>query len=729
MNGTGLGRSGSFGLLSDAMSERPPIVDLHIAGVGAARLVCSDEHSLRYRAPHETRGHAVDIEVLPGSQGEAARERFAREQQALGRLAGVDGVVPLLEAGVTIDGDLYLMTPTLGGRTLAEIIAADGPVAWPEATRIIEAAAATLHHAHVVGVTHRRIDPDAIVVTGDGRVLLTGLGSAGLTMDAAGSSLPAVDRPGYSPPEWSGAASAARAGRTVDESAAATQAAGADDEVRNPAAAVGRRDTELAGDIYGLGATLWALLAGRRPFTDVDGSDDPDAIVERAGTHRVGDLRSVAPASVAEAVEWATAIEPERRPSSAATLARALRGAAARAPSGFIADADAVVAGWQPLTDTDELGEPGIGPGTVDARTGLEAAVAASGFAEVDGPTETASTGRPVRATLSIFGDEAHRADDTASVPAPLVGDGRSRDVDEGGVGFAAQQVPSDDAAARQTSHGDSRTTIQTGAATVAGGVTAAVASPQRPTLTGDSPGGASDGSDDGRRAGFLVGLGIAAIALVALAASAVLVAFVGEPEPVTISGPSIEAGDDDVPAEVLGLEVEAERAPADDPVGDSGRDATVAGDDDGESAAGDGDDPSGADDAPPGQSAVIQPFVIPTPTPVATVLPAASGGGAAVSGPTQPPARPTATATPTPGTTISAPPPPPPTPTATPETIISAPPAPPPAPTSSPTPEPTIAPAPSPTPVPATPTPTASPPPVTPTPTPDPVGVIDTPN
>jgi hypothetical protein len=277
-----------------------------------------------------------------------------------------------------------------------------------------------------------------------------------------------------------------------------------------------------------------------------------------------------------------------------------------------------------------------------------------------------------------------------------------------------------------QTSHSDPRTTIQTGAAAVAGGVTGSVASPQRPTLTSDSPDGASNGSDDGRRAGFLVGLGIAAIALVALAASAVLVAFVGEPEPVTISGPSIEAGDDDVPAEVLGLEVEADRAPADDPVTDSDGDGHGDGD---ATVAGDDDDPSNADNASPGQSAVIQPFLIPTPTPVATVLPAAPSGGAAVSGPTQPPARPTATATPTPGTIISAPPPPPPSPTSTPETIISAPPAPPPAPTSSPTPEPTIAPAPSPTPVTATPTPTATPPTATPTPTPDPVGVIDTPN
>ena len=103
------------------MSGRPTIVDLHIAGVGAARLVRTDGNRLLYRAPHETRGHDVDVEILLGSRGEAARERFAREQQALARLAGVEGVVPLLEAGVTVDGDLYLMTQALGGRTLTEI--------------------------------------------------------------------------------------------------------------------------------------------------------------------------------------------------------------------------------------------------------------------------------------------------------------------------------------------------------------------------------------------------------------------------------------------------------------------------------------------------------------------------------------------------------------------------------------------------------------------------------
>jgi hypothetical protein len=251
----------------------------------------------------------------------------------------------------------------------------------------------------------------------------------------------------------------------------------------------------------------------------------------------------------------------------------------------------------------------------------------------------------------------------------------------------------------------------------------AASAAPARQTTLASGVGeDASDASDDGRRAGLLVGLGIASIALVALAASAVLVAFVGEKEPVTISGPSIEAGEVDVPAEVLGVEVEAESG--------AGGDRLTAGTDRGGTAAADGADGGDGEtagegaDASTGQSALIEPFAIPTPTPETASLQPAPSGGSAVAGPTQPPAVPGATATPrptaTPATIISAPPPPPsprPAATPTPQTIISAPPAP----TGNPT--PTVAPAPTPSAVP----PTATP--VQPSPTPDPVEVIDSPS
>ncbi len=609
--------------------------------MGAAHLVRSDDHSLTYRAPHETRGHDVVVEVLPGSQGEAARDRFAREQQALGRLAGVDGVVPLLEAGVTVDGDLYLMTAAIEGRTLEEILATGGPMAWADAARVIEAAATTLHHAHVVGVTHRRIDPDTIVIADDGRVLITGLGSAGLTMDAGGSAV----RPGYTAPEI--------AGSRTDAGSAASAAGGAGPAV----------------DIYGLGATLWALLAGRRPFTAPAGGDESADIIERSRTQRVGDLSAVAPAPMVDAVEWATAPEPQQRPSSAATFARALRNAAADAPSGFLIDPDAVIAGWQPLGEPDESGRDG---GSIIDVAAPAAAVAAVAAPDPD-------------ATIRL---------DTSAALEAVATDGSAPGT-RSGAGVAVSAAPG---------AGEART--EAAAAT---------------RSTADSGADPSAGSDDGRRAGLLVGLGVAAIALVALAASAALVAFVGDDEPVTITGPSIEPGPENpgAPAEVLGVDIEADPGATDDAVevtADEGA-AVSEGSDDGDSVA---------------QSSVIEPFPIPTPTPDVTILPGPPADSAPAAGPTQPPAQ--AAATPTPSTIISAPPPPPtltqrPTATPTPQTTISAPPAPPPAPTSSPTPVPTIAAAPTTapaTPVPATATPAA--PSATPsaTATPTPSGPVE---
>lgn len=438
------------------MSDRPELVDLHIAGVGAAEVLRSDRLSIVHRASHETRGHDVEVEIFPGSRGEAARARFALQYQALGRLAEIDGVVPLLEAGVTIDGDLYLMTPTLGGRTLAEIIATDGPMPWAEATRIIEAAATTVHHAHLEGIVHRRIGPDAVVVTDDDRVLVTGLGGAGLMLDAAGTPPVTEDRLGYCAPEWSATAGAASA-----------------DEGATPAS-----DTGAAGDIFGLGATLWALLTGHPPSA---------ATAPAAAAAQVADLRAAAPASLAQVVEWATAFDPERRPSSAATFARALREAAARAPSDFVA--------------------------------------------------------RP--------GDTAARRSTAHADPAPA--------------------DPADD-----------------------------------PTVD----------LDDGRRAGLLVAVAIAAIALVALGASALLMAIAGDDPSVTITGPQIEPAEQEAPAEVLGVDVEADdgdRSPAGPGTAASGDERD---DPNGTGPTADGTGgSSGGSAGPAGQSATIAPFAIPTPT------------------------------------------------------------------------------------------------------------------
>jgi len=568
------------------MSGRPSIIDLHIAGVGAATLIRTGSDRVVYRAAHEIRGVDVVIEIMAGSHGEAARERFTREQQAMGRLAGVEGVVALLEAGVTIEGRLYLMTPFVDGRSLADHLADDGAMAWDRAAGIVEDLAYTVQHAHVVGVTHRSIDPTVVLIT-DARPMLSGLGTAGLTMDAAGTDVRTSALPGYRAPE-------------------------AD------------HDPAAAADVYALGALLWALIAGRAPFTFPEGGDDPDAVAARALDNRVGDLRSVAPEPVVEAIEWATAADPALRPSSAATFARALRDADSRAPSGFVADLDAIIDGWRPRTS--------------------------DGFEPSENAPPAVGVSQPLAAmpiaTPAIFDRDVTR-DASAATPAP-----------------------------------------------------AAMGS-TRPAALPDN--------DDGRRAGLLVGAGIAAIALVALCASALLVLFAGDERPVTVTGPQIEAADTsgvgdtagasavDEP-EVLGLEIEAP-------------------------AFGDGATSTGGPVTAPrtDQSAPIAPFAIPTPTPT-------PGGATSPGRPTAAPqptatARPTVTARPTPTAApeavISAPAPPEPTPTVTPETTISAP-APPPVPTSGPTATPTRGPVPT-----ATPAPTAVP--ARPTPSSVPVVVPET--
>ena len=131
--------------------------------------------------------------------------------------------------------DVFVVTEDVRGDDAAALVAR-GPLPVAAATRVAAAAAAGLAALHGHGAVHGGVEPEALVETGDGTVMLTGAGLA--------AAYPPADlRPG----------AAAFGARYLSP-----------EEIQGRAA-------EPASDVYRLGLVLYLLLTGSHVF------DGPDA--------------------------------------------------------------------------------------------------------------------------------------------------------------------------------------------------------------------------------------------------------------------------------------------------------------------------------------------------------------------------------------------------------------------------------------------------------------------
>ena len=174
----------------------------------------------------------------------AGRTRVRREAQAMGRLGDHPQIVTVFDIG---DGDdeLYIVSEYMGGGDLeARLQAAEQhrlPVA--EALRVAGEICDALEHAHARGVIHRDLKPGNIWLGADGSARLGDFGLA-LSLD--------------------------RSRLTQEGMMVGTVAYMA------PEQALGR-SADARSDLYGLGATLYEMVAGRPPFL----GDDAVAVISQ----------------------------------------------------------------------------------------------------------------------------------------------------------------------------------------------------------------------------------------------------------------------------------------------------------------------------------------------------------------------------------------------------------------------------------------------------------------
>ncbi|HEV2581364.1 MAG TPA: protein kinase [Ktedonobacteraceae bacterium] len=101
-------------------------------------------------------------------------ERFRRETDAAASLEHPN-IMPVYEYGEQ-DGLAYLVMPYIGGGTLRDVMEVEGQMLLPKVVNYLEQLAAALDFAHARGVVHRDIKPANILITQEGRLLLTDFG-------------------------------------------------------------------------------------------------------------------------------------------------------------------------------------------------------------------------------------------------------------------------------------------------------------------------------------------------------------------------------------------------------------------------------------------------------------------------------------------------------------------------------------------------------------------------
>ena len=172
---------------------------------------------------------------LKPHQRTAFLERFRRETDAAASLEHPH-ILPVHEYGER-DGLAYLVVPYISGGTLRDVMEQEVPFPLPKVLNYLEQMAAALDFAHERGVIHRDIKPANILMTPEGRLLLTDFGLVKIIADGqtpqmrlTGAGAP-VGTPDYMSPEQV-------IGEVVD----------------------GR------SDLYSLGVILYQMVTGTTPF-------------------------------------------------------------------------------------------------------------------------------------------------------------------------------------------------------------------------------------------------------------------------------------------------------------------------------------------------------------------------------------------------------------------------------------------------------------------------------
>jgi len=214
-----------------------------------------------YRARHVLIDRVVAVKLIrPDLRGEThLRAWMLREARAANRVDHAH-IIDIHDIGETEEGELYLVMEYLVGQSLSSELAR-GPMNLARGVDILEQMCAALARAHDLGVVHRDLKSDNILLTSRGGrkdfVKILDFGLAHLAMDPRLAPKGAV----FGTPEY-----------------------------MSPEQAKGEEATAQS-DLYALGVLFFEMLTGQLPFR----SDDRETLLEMQRTSVAPRPRSIKP--------------------------------------------------------------------------------------------------------------------------------------------------------------------------------------------------------------------------------------------------------------------------------------------------------------------------------------------------------------------------------------------------------------------------------------------------
>ncbi|NOJ59832.1 PASTA domain-containing protein [Arthrobacter sp. 260] len=245
-----------------------------------------------YRATDQRLDRDVALKILYPHLAEDASflDRFEREAKSAARLSHPH-VVGVLDQGVEDSAErslAYLVMEYVPGKTLRDLLREKGRLTPRIALAMMDPVVEGLGAAHDVGLVHRDVKPENVLLASNGRIKIAdfGLARAVSTTTNTGTLIGTV---AYLSPEL-------------------VTGGGAD----------------ARSDIYSAGIMLFELLTGKHPYT----GDVPIRVALQHANSTVPAPSTLVPglaADIDELVQWCTSVDPEDRPIDGNALLGELR--------------------------------------------------------------------------------------------------------------------------------------------------------------------------------------------------------------------------------------------------------------------------------------------------------------------------------------------------------------------------------------------------------------------